>query len=148
MVPYSYGVYGSASRWFPCRRTAFPMGVLMAERMGTASWCSEPLPACLLGLQALPDFYPLQACRSLSLLWASFPFIVTRPQIHLWLGRPETKASLAEGWDPCHVPRDQPQSLAGYEGGRASYLTYRGHEPACTPLPLGIFLERLSPALF
>lgn len=47
----------------------------------------------------LPDLHPLKpAGPSLSL--ASFSFIVTRPQIRLWLGRPQSKASLAEGWDP------------------------------------------------
>lgn len=76
---------------FPSEERPSPGGVRDGE-------CEDRSPpACLSAV--LPDLHPLKpAGPSLSL--ASFSFIVTRPQIRLWLGRPQSKASLAEGWDP------------------------------------------------
>lgn len=93
-----------------------------------------PQPAFL---TLLPDFCPRQACRSLSLSLASFSFIVTRPQIFLWLSRPESKGSLAEGWDLCHVSRDRRQRIAccqSRKGLEPSLQGPRAPEPVCTPL--------------
>lgn len=95
-------------------RTTFPGGTAPAGEDEDSVHADTHLPQPTF-LAVLPDFYPPQACSPLSLSVASFSFIVTRPQVFLWLGSPKSKGSLAEGWVLCHVPRDvQPcPTLAG-----------------------------------
>lgn len=91
----------------------------------TASIWTEVFPP-LAFLAVLPDFYLPRAYRSLSLLLSSFSFIVTRPQIYLWLGSPESKASLSQEWDLCHVPGDGPQRLASCESMKGLVSSLQG----------------------
>lgn len=104
--------------WIPCLRTTFPGGSARAGEDEDSFRADTDLPQPAF-LAVLPDFYSPQACSSLSLSLASFSFIVTRPQIFLWLGSPKSKGSLAEGWVLCHVPRDGPQRLAGCQNKKS-----------------------------
>lgn len=72
---------------------------------------SSPQPA----FSAFPPLFDPPSSLHMSITFAGllvFSFFVTRPQICMWLGSPESKANWAEGWGLCRVPRDRAQSIA------------------------------------
>lgn len=131
------GVNGSVPWLVSLLQNCLPRGAVHSGEVGesraASTWTGSgphPQPAFL---GRPPEFYPLSLQPSVT--FASLLFFYCYQTTNLWLGSPKSKASLAEAWDLCHVPRDGPQRHAGCQGRKSLELRPQGPgtpEPVCT----------------